>query len=88
MAQSMAVISPTPIVLHAARKRKLNARLEKRCPGYPANTGDTIMRYFISGEQRGEHDRWGGARRLQHRVRHARDRHGSPARDVLLPDRN
>ena len=33
-----AVISPTPIALHAARNRRLKARLEKGAPEYPANT--------------------------------------------------
>jgi hypothetical protein len=33
-----AVISPTPSALHAARSRRLNARLENGSPEYPANT--------------------------------------------------
>ena len=37
VAQSVAVISPTPSFLHATRSRKLNARLENGAPEYPAN---------------------------------------------------
>ena len=33
-----AVISPTPSARHAARSRRLNARLENGSPEYPANT--------------------------------------------------
>ena len=39
-----AVISPTPSARHAARSRKLNARLENGSPEYPAKTWSEAAR--------------------------------------------
>jgi hypothetical protein len=39
------VISPFPIGLHAARSRRLNARLENGFPEYPANTNSLRRRF-------------------------------------------
>ena len=38
VAQAMGCDLPTPSALHAARSRKLNARLENGAPEYPAKT--------------------------------------------------